>query len=284
MKIAVASGKGGAGKTSIAASLLLGRPGSLAMDLDVEEPNLGILLGFDGGSAHPVLQPAAYIEPDLCSACGRCAQACEFGAIAWFGSGLPVINESLCHGCGACPLVCPTGAMKERDREVGEIRSGTASGAPFIEGRLKVGAVSTVYVIEQTMRAGEKLSVRDSVRDWVMDGPPGVSCPAASVLRAADVAIMVAEPTPFGLSDLASVLEVASDLRKPAAIVVNKAGLGNRPLDDLCRRFSVEVLERFPFTRSVAETGALGKCPYSTDADWAARTDRLWRAIERVFS
>ncbi|MDI9369820.1 MAG: 4Fe-4S binding protein [Synergistaceae bacterium] len=280
MKIAVASGKGGAGKTSIAASLVLGRPGSLAMDLDVEEPNLGILLDFKGGSERPVLQPVASLDPDLCSGCGRCAQACEFGALAWFGSGLPVINEFLCHGCGVCPLVCPTGAMSERDREVGRIRSGTAAGGPFIEGRLKVGSVSTVHVIEETMRAAEEFGERY----WIMDGPPGVSCPAATVLRAADAALMVAEPTPFGLSDLASVLEVASDLKKPAAVVVNKAGLGERPLDDLCRRFSVEVLESFPFSRAAAATGALGKCPYNTDADWAARTERLWREMERVFS
>jgi MinD superfamily P-loop ATPase len=280
MKIAVASGKGGAGKTSIAASLVLGRPGSLAMDLDVEEPNLGILLGFEGGTTRPVLQPVAFLEPDLCSACGRCAQVCEFGAIAWFGSGLPVVTESLCHGCGACPLVCPTGAMRERDREVGTIRSGTAAGGPFIEGRLRVGSVSTVRVIDETIRAGTEFKAHD----WIMDGPPGVSCPAATVLRAADAALMVAEPTPFGLSDLASVLEVASDLKKPTAIVVNKAGLGERPLDDLCRRFSVKVLESFPFTRSAAEAGALGRCPCGTDADWAARTGRLWRAIERTFS
>ena len=221
MKIAVASGKGGAGKTSIAASLVLGRPGSLAMDLDVEEPNLGILLGFEGGTTRPVLQPVAFLEPDLCSACGRCAQVCEFGAIAWFGSGLPVVNESLCHGCGACPLVCPTGAMRERDREVGTIRSGTAAGGPFIEGRLRVGSVSTVRVIDETIRAGAEFKAHD----WIMDGPRG--CPALPRRFCAPRMRPWWPSRPCSACrTLASVLEVASDLKKPTAMRSTRPGWG----------------------------------------------------------
>ncbi len=280
MKIAVASGKGGAGKTSIAASLVLAKRGVLAMDLDVEEPNLGILLGCSPGESCPVHQPVAYVEPDLCSGCGRCAQACAYGAIAWFGSGLPVVNESLCHGCGVCPLVCPTGAMREREKVIGEIRSGFVEGAPFLEGRLEVGGVSTVRLIEATIQAGESLHADD----WIMDAPPGASCPVSAVLRAADAAILVVEPTPFGLSDVAGVLEVVADMKKPAGIVANKTGMGDLSLDDLCRRFSVEVLARYPFTRSAAEAGARGVCPYRSEETWVWKTESLWRAIERRFS
>jgi MinD superfamily P-loop ATPase len=94
----------------------------------------------------------------------------------------------------------------------------------------------------------------------------------------------VAEPTPFGLSDLEGVLEVVADMRLPAGIVVNKTGIGERSLDDLCMRFSVEVLARYPFSRSVAEAGARGVCPCLVDGTWVWKTESLWRAIERRFS
>jgi len=123
-----------------------------------------------------------------------------------------------------------------------------------------------------------------NVPDWIMDASPGTSCPVAAALRAADAAILAAEPTPFGLSDLEGVLEVVADMKLPAGIVVNKTGIGDRSLDGLCARFSVEVLARYPFSRSVAESGARGICPYLADATWRWKTDTLWRSIERRFS
>jgi MinD superfamily P-loop ATPase len=106
----------------------------------------------------------------------------------------------------------------------------------------------------------------------------------SAVLRAADAALLVAEPTPFGLSDLTGVLEVVADMKIPAGIVVNKTGMGDLSLDTLCRRFSVEVFARYPFSRSVAEAGARGVCPYRSEGTWVWKTESLWRAIERRFS
>jgi len=279
MKIAVASGKGGTGKTSISASLLLARPDTLAIDLDVEEPNLSILLGSFEGRVIPVTMPIARIKRSKCSSCGKCAEACVYGAIAWLGAGVPVINESLCRGCGLCPRVCPPEALYEEDQVVGEIRSGTCGGISFLEGRLRVGSVNTVRVIEETVKKARSFDETN----WLMDCPPGTACPVAASLRHADMALLVTEPTPFGRSDLEGMLEMTADMRIPTALVINKTGMGNIVIDDLCMRFSVDILARYPFSRSAAKSGARGESPFKTDAGWAETTRFLWSEIERRF-
>ncbi|MGI6792454.1 4Fe-4S dicluster-binding protein [Aminivibrio sp.] len=280
MKIAVASGKGGTGKTSISASLLLARPDTLAIDLDVEEPNLNILLGSFDGCVMPVTMPIARIEGSKCISCRKCAEACVYGAIAWLGAGVPVINESLCRGCGLCPRVCPPEAIYEEDQVVGEIRSGICGGISFLEGRLRVGSVNTVRVIEETVKKAQSFNETD----WLMDCPPGTACPVAASLRHADMALLVTEPTPFGRSDLEGMLEMTADMRIPTALVVNKTGIGDILIDDLCRRFNADIIARYPFSRSAAESGARGESPFKTDAGWAETTRSLWSDIERRFS
>jgi len=280
MKIAVASGKGGTGKTSISASLLLARPNVLAIDLDVEEPNLNILLGGFEGHVMAVTMPIVRIEGRKCISCGKCSEACVYGAIAWLGGGIPVINESLCRGCGLCPRVCPPEAIYEVDHRVGEIRSGTCGGISFLEGRLQVGSVNTVRVIEETVKKAESFDETD----WLMDCPPGTACPVAASLRHADMALLVTEPTPFGRSDLEGMLEMTADMRIPTALVINKTGMGEVLFDDLCRRFNVDTLASYPFSRSAAKSGALGESPFKTDAEWAKTTRYLWSEIERRFS
>ena len=280
MRIAVASGKGGTGKTSISASLVLARPENLALDLDVEEPNLSILLGAFEGGVLPVTMPIARIEGSKCVECGKCARSCVFGAIAWMGAGFPVINDSLCRGCGLCSRVCPTEAIYEEDQTVGEVRSGTCGGIPFLEGRLRVGSVSTVRVIEETVKKAKAFNRPG----WVMDCPPGTACPVAASLRHADMALLVTEPTPFGRSDLEGMLELTAGMQIPTALVINKTGIGDLSLDDLCKKFGVEVLARYPFSRSAAECGARGESPFKIDAGWAEITRTLWSRIERRFS
>lgn len=280
MRLAVASGKGGTGKTSIAASLLLARPHILALDLDVEEPNLHILLGGDPPSVEKVTMPVAKITGSKCISCGECARRCAYGSIAWLGGGIPVINESLCRGCGLCVMVCPSGAIYEVDRPAGEIRSGLCGPIACMEGRLEVGSVSTVHVIEETIKKAETMGYEH----WLMDCSPGTSCPVAASLRHADAAILVTEPTLFGKSDLEGMLELTADMKVPSALVVNKTGVGNTWPHDLIKRFNVEVLASYPFSRSAAEKGARGESPFRTDPEWAEITRSLWSEIERRFS
>ena len=280
MKIAVASGKGGTGKTSIASSLFLARQSTLGIDLDVEEPNMGILLGSPEMEVRPVHLPVAVIDGDICTGCGLCARECAYGALAWFGSGTPMVNDTLCRGCGLCPLICPVKAIGEENRQVGEVMVGTVEGAPFIEGRLKVGSINSVHVIESAVK--EASAFKNS--DWVMDCAPGAACPVAAALRAADLALLVTEPTPFGLSDLEGLLQLTSEMGIPAALVINKTGMGDVSFDDICERYGVEIFARYPFSRSLAESGARGESPYRADASWALTTDVLWKSLERRLS
>ena len=280
MKIAVASGKGGTGKTSVASSLFLARPGTLGLDLDVEEPNMGILLGSPEMEVRPVYLPVAVIDANICTRCGLCTRECAYGALAMFGTGAPVVNETLCRGCGLCPRICPVQAITEANRQVGEVMVGTADGSPFIEGRLKVGSINSVHVIESAVK---EASAFDN-SDWVIDCAPGAACPVAAALRAADLALLVTEPTPFGRSDLEGLLELTSEMGIPAALVINKTGMGDASFDDICERYGVEVLARYPFSRALAESGARGESPYRADVSWARTTDALWKTIEGRFS
>jgi len=260
MRIAVASGKGGTGKTTIATSLALslGTASSnnpLFLDCDVEAPNAHLFL-------HPVFQervevglPVPQVNPDLCISCGRCAEVCQYHAIAILGKKVLVFPQ-LCHGCGSCGLVCPEDAITERLAVTGVLERGQAkAGFPFAQGVLNVGEPMAVPIIRQLKQWA--LSQTDGT--VILDVPPGTSCPVVESLRGADLLLLVTEPTPFGLHDLKLAIELAYELQIPAGVIVNRDGSASfPPLEALCNEAGVPILLRIPFERQIAEGIAQG--------------------------
>jgi MinD superfamily P-loop ATPase len=265
MIAAIASGKGGTGKTTVSASLAsvwteaLGRP-ILAVDLDVEEPNLHLFLRPRIAGTQVASLEIPFVNKELCTRCGECRTLCQFGAITIIGDTLMVFAD-MCHGCGGCMAVCPVAAITPGARELGRIEEGSASGIGFLSGRLRVGEAMSPPLIRAVIRRLEALLAqhpRPVVPDVIFDAPPGVSCPATAAVATADCIVLVTEPTPFGVHDFKLAVEAFLPLTKPMGVVVNRAGIGNHDLYDVCRQANLPILAEIPDDRLVAETYAQG--------------------------
>ncbi len=258
MIVAIASGKGGTGKTTVAASLswVWKRP-VFAVDLDVEEPNLHLFLKprFEGRCVATLEVPLA--REERCTRCGVCADLCQFKAITVLGSMLLTFPE-MCHGCGGCLAVCPEGALVPTTRELGEVLWGRArSPIGFCMGRLRVGEALSPPLMRAVIAQARELAFRDRA-DLVIDAPPGTSCPAIQAVSPADLIVLVTEPTPFGFHDFRLAHEAFLPLGKPLAVVVNRADLGAEDLHGYCRRWNLPVLAEIPHDRRIARAYASG--------------------------
>ena len=256
MRIAVASGKGGTGKTTVATNLafVAARAGrrTAYVDCDVEEPNGHIFLKpqFEHASAVGTLIPR--VDEDLCTHCGLCGEICQYSAIAAVEKAVLVFAE-LCHGCGGCSLVCPAGAITEVLHETGQVQVGRASAVRFVHGRLNVGQPMSPPVIRAVRQAAPDEEL------VILDAPPGTSCPVIESIRGADFVVLVTEPTPFGLNDLKLAVEMVRALKLPLGVVINRAGMGDRETNAFCRRNRLAVLEEIPDDRRIAEAYSRGE-------------------------
>jgi len=288
MRIAVASGKGGTGKTTIAVSLLLtlaalpdaDRPSKLQLlDCDVEEPNAAIFLKpvVEGQEEAGIMLPE--VDTDLCTHCGRCAEVCAFHAIAVFGEKVLVFPQ-LCHGCGSCAYNCPSGAIKEIANPTGTISWGTVPGTRdvrFGQGEMNVGEAMANPIIRRLKQAMFK-DADDGVT--ILDAPPGNACPVVETLRDADFAILVTEPTPFGLHDLRGAVQVArGELGLPVGVVINRTGVGDDGVLRFCEEEGVPVLLTIPLDRRIAEAYADGAALVEAIPEYREGLVALYRQI-----
>ena len=256
MKIAIASGKGGTGKTTIATSLAYvaasdGRTVAY-LDCDVEEPNGHLFLKPRILREEPIHQPVPVVDSARCTHCALCSRACRYGAIACIGQQTLVFTE-LCHACGGCLLVCPEDAIREVPKPIGRLRTGTSGQLQFVEGVLNVGEAMSPPAIR---------AVKDATPDvelTILDCPPGTSCPVIEGVRGCDLLLLVTEPTPFGLHDLKLAVEMARALGLKFGVVVNRADTGDREVWDYCRRRRIAILAEIPDDRAVAEAYSRGE-------------------------
>jgi MinD superfamily P-loop ATPase len=255
MIYAIASGKGGTGKTTVTASLaaVWNRP-LTAVDLDVEEPNLHLFLAPKITTEEPALLEIPVLDAERCTLCGECAAFCQYKALSLMGKTLLIFPE-MCHGCGGCLALCPEGALSPGGRELGHILEGTAGTARFLMGRLRVGEAMSPPLMRQVKARLPRLADADIL----IDSPPGVSCPAVNAVMDADVIVLVTEPTPFGLHDFRLAVEAFTPLGKPLGAVINRAGIGDETVQDYCRESGIPVWAEIPFSRAVAEAYSRGE-------------------------
>ncbi len=254
MIIAVASGKGGTGKTTVATSLalVLAEHASVEfLDCDAEEPNAHFFLHPDIITREPITVPVPQVDEETCTLCGRCGEACQFKAIAVLQDTVLVFPE-LCHGCTACWELCPVDAITAIGREIGVAEDGTADGIAFHHGWLRVGEAMSPPLI----RAVKKR--RTGADFTVIDAPPGTSCPVVESVRQTDAVVLVTEPTPFGLNDLELAADMAAELGVPTGVVVNRAGIGDDAVYRFCQERGLPVWLDIPFDRRVAEAYSRG--------------------------
>ena len=284
IRIAVASGKGGTGKTTVAAALALSieTDASLFLDCDVEAPNAHFFLkpALEQRKEVGVLIPK--IDEALCthSACGRCAEVCQFNAIAVLPNKVLVFPE-LCHGCGSCTLICPEKAISEELDVLGILEGGTSpSGVTFGRGLMNVGEPMAVPIIRQ-LKSWEQYQIRD----WetvIIDSPPGTSCPVVESVSGADFALLVTEPTPFGLHDLRVMVQVVQELKIPAGVVINRDGVGDRGVDQFCAEAGLPILMRIPLEREIGEGIARGRSLIEIRPEYEEQFRQLYARIAAI--
>ncbi len=272
MKIAIASGKGGTGKTTIATNLAQTAATrgfkSAYFDCDVEEPNGHIFLGPDLIAPAPVSVPVPVIDELKCTLCGKCKDVCRYSAIAVLGR-KAITFSNLCHSCGGCALLCPTGAISEIPREIGVIEEGQKDGLRFVHGKLHIGEAMSPPLI----RAMKKRI--DSTEITIIDAPPGTSCPAIEAVKGSDYVILVTEPTPFGLNDLKLAVEMLRVLKLPFGVVVNRAGLGDESVYEYCRAEAISLLLSIQDDRRVAEAYSRGELVIEALPEYAEAFESL---------
>ena len=275
MIIAIASGKGGTGKTLVATNLAAAL-GAAYVDCDVEGANGHIF--FKPEIA--VRRPAAIEVPqatDACTGCGACAKVCRFGALAALKSGVLVFNE-LCHSCGACFEACPSHALRWTKHVLGQVRigrcrAGRGQWLPFADGELAVGQVRASAVIRQVKEAAP------GAAHTVLDCPPGCSCAVTEAVRGADLCLLVTEPTPFGLSDLEKAVGLVEHLDIPHAVILNRCDLGGADVRGFCDRRQIPIVLEVPHDMAIAGAYAEGHLLYAANRRYAEVFDTLAEAV-----
>jgi len=278
MKIVVASGKGGTGKTTVSVNLawaLAGRMTIGLLDCDVEEPDCHLYMKPPFSADRPVGSPVPIVNEAICIGCGQCARACEFHALVALPE-KPLLLPELCHGCGVCGYICPEEAISDGEREVGVLGAGWVDKVYFRWGRLNLTEARSTPVI----KAVKDLSGAPPLDMIILDAPPGVACPAVEAMRDSDFALLVAEPTSFGLHDLRLAVETVREIGLPFGVVLNRAGIGDDRVHRFCVEERVPILLTIPDDRRLAEAGARGKIFAATHSAFASHL-RMLAAIIR---
>jgi MinD superfamily P-loop ATPase len=260
-KIAIASGKGGTGKTTVSVNLFYTLQKTLnqkiqLVDCDVEEPNINLFTKGRLQSSQDVNIKIPVIDKDKCVYCGDCAAACAYNAILFVKSISHIaVLEDLCHGCGACSYVCnQPNVIIEKDKKLGVVNTFfLPNGGELIEGKIEIGTALAVPVIGKTLKATDGNSLR------IIDAPPGTSCPVMETIKEADFVVLVTEPTPFGLNDLKLMIGTVRKLGRKFGVVINRAGLGDDAIYEYLQNENIELLMEIPFDKNLARIYSEGK-------------------------
>jgi MinD superfamily P-loop ATPase len=281
MTIAIASGKGGTGKTLLATNLAAWMAQSvpvMLVDLDVEEPNASLFFHDRVKSRDAVYHQIPVWDSDRCIGCDTCKDVCAFHALIKLGSEVMIFPQ-LCHSCHACTDLCPSQALPMQPLRMGEWTFREQDTLGLLEGRLDVGQEQAVPLIQATKKKAVQLQQQIGVNHkqdvdgsgsshgnlgiTIIDAPPGTSCPVIEATRDADLVLLVTEPTPFGLHDLQLAVETMRALGKSFAVIINRVGLGNKEVEAYCLREQIPVVAHIEDDRMIAERYAKGKLVYA---------------------
>jgi MinD superfamily P-loop ATPase len=278
MRVSIASGKGGTGKTLVATSLALALSDRFRiqlLDCDVEEPNDHVFLRPEITGSETVTIPVPKVNEEKCSYCRKCADVCAYNAIAVLGNRVLTFPE-LCHGCGACSYLCPDQAIIEESREIGVIEWGCSGAIELVQGRLNVGEAMAPPIIRKVKERADSHDIA------IVDVPPGTSCPVVEAITGSDFCILVTEPTPFGLNDLALAVETAQALGIPCGVVLNRAGVGDSRVADYCRERNIPVLLTIPLDLEIARLYSRGITLVAGKPEWKSSFLRLFDRVTEM--
>ncbi|HPJ01797.1 MAG TPA: ATP-binding protein [Candidatus Limiplasma sp.] len=270
MKIAVLSGKGGTGKTTVAASLAVALSNSQYIDCDVEEPNGALFIRPEINETIPVNVLVPKVDEAKCDGCGACAKACRFNALAVVKKKV-LLFPAVCHHCGACAIACPQKAITEAQREIGVVEAD--KDGRFLQGRLNIGEPITIPIIHKLKQCMRKDAIN------ILDCSPGASCTVVQTIDGCDYCILVTEPTPFGLHDLKIAVALVRKMSIPFGVVLNKAMDEDQSIQTYCMQEKIPVLMEIPFLREIAENYSKGFLPVQMDAEWGNQFMQMFSRI-----
>jgi MinD superfamily P-loop ATPase len=278
MIISIASGKGGTGKTLVATSLALSLKDSnkvMLLDCDVEEPNDHILLKPVITGSEPVNIQVPVVAEEKCTYCGKCAKVCAYHAIAVLGNHVLTFPQ-MCHGCGACTYLCPEKAIFEEPRQTGVVEWGHSDGIKFAQGILTVGEAMAPPVIRKVKEHGNGNGI------VIRDVSPGTSCPVVEAIKGSDFCLLVTEPTPFGLNDLALAVETVRELGIPCGVVLNRAGVGDAGVEEYCRKEKIPILLTIPLDMEIARLYSRGIALVDGMPQWKSSFRQLFNNTKEI--
>jgi MinD superfamily P-loop ATPase len=247
------------------------------IDCDVEEPNAHIFIKPVITRSEPVSIPVPRVDENKCTYCGGCARVCAYNAIAVIEGHVLVFPE-LCHGCGACSYLCPEKALTEEDRIIGTVESGYADGLAFAQGKLNIGEPMAGPIIRKVK---SQASNNGTV---ILDVPPGTSCPVVESVTGSHFCLLVTEPTPFGLNDLALAVKMVRKLNIPCGVVLNRAGASNGLIAEYCRKEEIPVLLTIPLDTEIGRLYSRGIVMAEGMPQWRDGFIRLFNQIEEMVS
>ncbi|MDY0151696.1 MAG: ATP-binding protein [Candidatus Cloacimonas sp.] len=269
MKVTIASGKGGTGKTTLSTNLAMYMAQQQAVvlcDLDVEEPNSGLFIQGKQIHQQKKFKRIPQWNKAACILCGNCQEVCNFHAVLKLGERVMVFPE-LCHSCYACSELCPVNALPMQPIPMGELKHSAAGKLSFVDARLDIGQEQAVPLIAQTLDYVD--SKFDSTFLKLYDAPPGTSCPVIEATKSADLVLLITEPTPFGLHDLKLTIDTMRELKKDFAVIINRYGIGNDDVLTYCAAEGIKVLAKLPNERKIAELYSRGELIYPQVPEFA---------------
>jgi MinD superfamily P-loop ATPase len=281
MEIAVISGKGGTGKSSISAAFATLKENVVLADCDVDAANLYILFNpiheeeqvYIGGQK-------ARIDYNLCTNCGLCTNYCRFGAIA-YSFGRVTISDIACDGCKLCSRICPFHAITMVDNNKSRMYSGTFRNGKMVYGRLAPGEENSGKLVNVVRERAKELAKSNHIKKIIIDGPPGIGCPVLSTITGVDHVVIVTEPTISGLHDLVRTVEITSKFSLKTWVIINKYDLNPDIADQIsgyCADSKIEIAGMLPFDPLVVE--AMVNC--KSIMEWAPAS-AIANEIESAF-
>ena len=284
MKITVASGKGGTGKTTVSVNLatyLATFREVVLVDMDVEEPNSGLFIKAPLVHREDQFRMIPGWDEKQCILCGECQEVCNFNAVIRLDTVITVFPQ-LCRGCYACAELCPASALEMKPVKMGALKHFKDHALNFVESRLLVGEEQATPLISRTNRYVDLNFPEEAVK--IYDAPPGTSCPVIEAARHADFVILVTEPTPFGLHDLKLAVMTMKQLHKEFGVVINRSGIGDDRVLQHCMNEGLPVLALLPNDRRIAELYSRGKLIHPEIPAFMEQMERIWGTIQHNFS